>query len=61
MKLRNLVLPTIAVCTKDLREKRNDASHKIVDNLAPGTQVMVVVKERVRKFDPRYEGPFTVV
>jgi len=64
LQLKNIILPTIASRTSSKRSKRNtnfNQTKKILPPLAPGTKVMVLDSTRESKWDPLYEGPFTVL
>ena len=63
-ELRDVVLPAVADRTHQERLKRAvtvDSQLKQVTSLVPGTQIMAIDKTRGSKWDPIYEGPFTVV
>ena len=62
-ELRDTIWPAIAKRTTEERKKRatrfNNGA-KIQTPLAPGTKVMAVDKTRESKWDPVFEGPFTI-
>jgi len=62
--LKNLVLPAIGTRNTDNKKKHGeqfDSTMKQQNILQPGTQVMALDMTRASKWDPIYEGPFTVV
>jgi hypothetical protein len=63
-ELRDLIWPAIAEKTAMSRKKRTqwiDKHVKQVAVLKPGTQVMAIDQTRVSKWDPIYEGPYTII
>ena len=61
--LKKAVLPGIRDYSKDVRSamvQRLNTTRKQLDELPPGTRVMVVDQTRGGKWEPRFEGPFTV-
>lgn len=61
--LKALIYPSIVERTSVTRQKRNEdfnKSSKILEPLTSGTRVMVIDSTRQSKWDPVYEGPFTV-
>ncbi|MGH2611975.1 MAG: RNase H-like domain-containing protein [Rhabdochlamydiaceae bacterium] len=63
-ELRDVIWPAIKQRTTTHRAKTqtyHDGNNKIMQNLKPGTVVMALDTTRESKWDPVYEGPFTVV
>jgi len=63
-ELRDVIWPAIKQRTSTQRAKiqaYHDGNNKIVDYLKPGTVVMALDPTRESKWDPIYEGPFTIV
>ena len=63
-KLRAVVMPAIVERSRTVRKEKSKAFHKsnkMLDKLVPGTRVMLIDPIRQSKWDPIYEGPFTVV
>jgi transposase InsO family protein len=63
-ELQELIWPAIVERTHGIRQDRNQQfnnNEKIVKSLSPGTQVMALDQTRASKWDPVYEGPFTVI
>ena len=63
-ELRDVIWPAIKQRTSTQRAKiqaYHDGNKKIVDYLKPGTVVMALDPTRESKWDPIYEGPFTIV
>jgi transposase InsO family protein len=59
-----VIWPAVAEKTHGVRQQKqqqHDASAKLVPVLEPGTKVMAVDELKESKWDPTYEGPFTVV
>lgn len=61
--LHAVVYPAISEEVSLKRKERNqkfDNTHKILETLKPGMIVMVLDQTRKSKWDPIYEGPFTI-
>ncbi len=62
-KFQEVVAPAVADRTSRYRDKikeKMDSSHKVTGPLAVGTKVMALDHTRSSKWDPKYEGPYTV-
>ena len=62
--IKEIVWPAIAQRTHEMRsikQHQHNAHTKIVQPLQPGTHVMVTDALKESKWDPPYEGPFTVL
>jgi RNase H-like domain found in reverse transcriptase/Integrase core domain/Integrase zinc binding domain len=58
------ILPAIVEKSKQQKDKDRDNldnKHNIINELKPGTRVYTLDKTRESKWNPKYEGPFTVV
>jgi hypothetical protein len=58
------VYPAIEQHTRVKRQKMEEAvnaSRKILEEIEPGTEVLAKDVTRTSKWDPHYEGPFTVI
>ena len=63
-ELQEVVIPATVERSKLFQKKTRenfDQTHKQFDSLLPGTRVMAVDQTRSTKWDPVYEGPYTVV
>jgi transposase InsO family protein len=59
-----VIWPSVAEKTHEVRQakqQQHDADAKLVTPLEPGTKVMAMDVLKKSKWDPAYEGPFTVV
>ena len=62
--IKEVVWPAVAIRTHEIRsmkQQQHDAHSHIVEPLPLGTQVMVADALKESKWDPPYEGPFTIV
>jgi hypothetical protein len=58
------ILPSVVEKSKQQKDKERislDKKHKIIEELKPGTRVYAIDKTRESKWQPKYEGPFTIV
>jgi hypothetical protein len=58
------ILPAVVEKSKQHKDKNRedlDNKHKIIKELKPGTRVYALDKTRESKWQPKYEGPFTIV
>jgi hypothetical protein len=63
-ELRDVVWPAVAEKTRTTRKKRAewmDEHNKQLPSLQPGTKVMALDQTRSSKWDPIYEGPYTII
>jgi len=61
---KDVIIPAISLRSRrvtKVRRNRLDRDHKIIEELKPGTIVYAIDKTKVSKWDPNYEGPFSVV
>ena len=62
--IKEVVWPAVAIRTHEIRslkQQQHDAHSHIVEPLPLGTRVMVADALKESKWDPPYEGPFTIV
>jgi hypothetical protein len=64
IELRDVVWPSVAIKTKINRKNKAEWTNnhlKQLPNLMPGAKVMALDQTRSSKWDPVYEGPYTII